>query len=347
MTAREVAPLLERYDLGAVHEVRVLEGGMFLKPLLVAAERGRYVLRGHTFRSTEAAFRFQAEVLDSLAAKGVRCPRVVRDRGGRVGEEREGAFWALHEYLGGTLYEWPEWHAAKADPSFVVGLGAQMAGVHNALAEVGSEVGTDGADLSTRLPPIQFGSLEIVRQQWDGRLEELSLEGSRNAPRTAEAFLACRSRLAQHWEWLARQVCQLGVARWARQLVHGDFSPVNLVFDDSGRRFGLIDWDCLHQGIRLYDALGDILSRCPVELAEVAAYEGDKVQRYLEAYSEHARPALRTEELAAVPAFCLARQLEDLRQRLHVLADLPAGRDAEYARLVNARLRVIEGCRAN
>lgn len=340
------ATVVERYDLGAVRHTRVLAGGMFLKPLLITTDGGRFVLRGHTFRPTEADFRFQAEALAALAAQGVRCPQVVRDREGSLGQEREGAFWALHEYFGGELYDWPTWSVAKEDSSFVRGLGAQVAVVHNALAAVGSLSGEPTRELSPLLPPIQFAFLDVVRQQWEQSLDDLDSEGATHAARTAEAFLAARAPLAAHWQWLSHQVDRLGIAQWSQQLVHGDVSPVNLVFDPSGRRFSLIDWDCLHWGVRLYDALGDILSRPPVEAAGEAKCERDKVQLYLEAYSEQAVPEPGEDELRAAPVFCLARQLEDLRQRLHVLSGLPLAQDAEYARLVGARIRVMDDCRA-
>jgi chorismate mutase len=43
-----------------------------------------------------------------------------------------------------------------------------------------------------------------------------------------------------------------------------------------------------------------------------------------------------------VPAFCLARQLEDLRQRLAVLRQLPPERDGEYETLIKMRAHLME-----
>ncbi|MBI3920120.1 MAG: phosphotransferase [Armatimonadetes bacterium] len=335
----ETAELLNSYDVGMMSELRLLGGGMFLKPLLVVTDQGKYVLRGHAFRSTARQFQVQAEVVNRAADLGVRCPRVLRDHEGYFGHDREGVCWAVHEYLEGNLYTWPAWRAAKRDASFLRGLGNQVAATHHALA--GIEEG-GSATLSPSLPPIQFRFLDEIRQHWDSSLDALERQASAPAPRTTETFLCRRQRLAEPWEWLGEQVEALGIAQWPRQLVHGDVSPVNLVFDEAGREFGLIDWDCLHDGLRLYDALGDVLNRPPVEFIDAARYESDAVQCYLEGYCDHAKPALTAEEIAAVPVFCLARQLEDLRQRLHVLATLPDEQDEVYAQLVEARLRIME-----
>jgi hypothetical protein len=43
-----------------------------------------------------------------------------------------------------------------------------------------------------------------------------------------------------------------------------------------------------------------------------------------------------------VAAFNLARQLEDLRQRLQTVVTMPAERDEEYATLVYIRLTIME-----
>jgi Ser/Thr protein kinase RdoA (MazF antagonist) len=131
------------------------------------------------------------------------------------------------------------------------------------------------------------------------------------------------------------------------QPVHGDVSPVNMVFPP-GSEFVLIDWDNAHLGFRVYDALGDVLNRPAVEDAAGARFSWEEVRRYLRGYAAATRRPLTPSELRCVPAFCLARHLEDLRQRLFVLASLAREADATYAALIAMRVllmnQIIQTC---
>ena len=79
----EAAAVLAEYELAPILDVTPLEGGMFLRPLLIETARGRYVLRAHAFRADAARLRFQAEAVNHVADGGFLCPRVIRDRRGR------------------------------------------------------------------------------------------------------------------------------------------------------------------------------------------------------------------------------------------------------------------------
>ncbi|MBM3494241.1 MAG: hypothetical protein FJX72_07970, partial [Armatimonadetes bacterium] len=111
----------EAYDIGSVRRTEVLRGGMFLQPRLIETDRGRFVLRAHTFRNEASSFRFQAETIEYAAEHGFPCPRVLRRRDGRWGVRREGAFWALHEYADGDVLNWYRWCALKCDTPSILG----------------------------------------------------------------------------------------------------------------------------------------------------------------------------------------------------------------------------------
>jgi Ser/Thr protein kinase RdoA (MazF antagonist) len=333
---------LAAYDIGTVQDWRHLEGGMFLKPVLVTTDVGKFVLRRHTFRATESGFRFQAETLDFLAQQGVRCPRVLRDRWGRWGQADGDAFWALHEFLDGDFFDWQSWQRAKSSAEFLRGVGSQVARIHAVLAQARP---TGDESLLPALPPIQFDHLEDIRQQWRADLQRLERTASL-APRSVEALTAHQSLMEEHEEWLREQVRQQGISQLPRQLVHGDVSPVNMVFDDTRAQFGLIDWDCLHRGWRIYDALSDVLNRPPVEQAESADFNEEEIVHYLKGYQEATAAPLLPEELRAVLPLCLARQLEDLRQRVRALPSLPSEKDLEYAVLIRGRVRMMNQMRA-
>jgi len=330
--------ILESYDIGKVSGCEVLEGGMFLKPLLVITDTGKYVLRGHTFRNTEPSFQFQADVLAHLRRMGIRTPQVIRDSLGRLGQRRGSAFWAVHEYVDGHNYSWTAWRAAKAVPNFLEGIGSQMARIHDTLADAQPR---GESSFPSGFPPIQFLSIEAIHRQWNEDLDRLHSGMAPHSPRSQEALVANRNEVENCWQVLKKEVTSLRIADLPRQLVHGDVSPVNMIFKGGNPEFVLIDWDCVHLGLRLYDALGDILNRPPRELAEHDEFDFDEVRCYLKGYQEGTGQRITHREMTCVPAFCLARQLEDLRQRLCLLASLTKEQDEEYAILIRGRIRML------
>ena len=335
----EWSQLLPEYRLGRVLSTSLLDGGMFARPCLLTTDSGRYVLRRHTFRADARRFRFQAEVLSAASTRGVICPRVVPDGTGRWGRRVDSSFAAVHEYLAGRCTPWPEWQQRKAVPGFLRALGGRIAAVHDVLSHV-----TPGGDaaLPRELPPIQYVHIRRQLAHWQTQIERLSACPSVPARETRRVFLSAGGVISAYWDLLVAAVSRLGIRSLPRQVVHGDISPVNLVFSGPADTMGLIDWDCTHRGHRLYDALGDVLLRPPWQQAVDGDSELDEIREYVAGYSQSTTRPLTQQEQACVPVFCIARQLEDLRQRLAVLPCLPQTRDAEYAALIHGRLRIMK-----
>jgi len=341
-TALPIANILADYDIGEVYDLELLEGGMFLKPISVNSATGKYVLRAHRFRTTEEEFQFQAETLEQLGARGFRCPQVVRTRNGAWGRSHDGVFWALHEYVHGHLYTWREWLERRSDDDFLADIGKGVAKLHDALRSV--EPGGN-SNFSQFLPPIQFQFLDDVRQQWQSDLDDLQANGSFATRASREVLIARRTEIERHWDDLVKATTALHICELPRQVVHGDVSPVNIVFADGA--FALIDWDCVHFGNRLYDALGDIQNRGPVELVPPTEFNAVEVQKYLGGYQNGTERQLSDLELRCVSVFCFARQLEDLRQRVTVLPTLSAANDEEYAALMERRIGMMRSIGKN
>lgn len=337
----QVRQFLQGYDLGPISGVRERGGGMFLRPMMIAAGARSVVLRRHSFRSTESSFQFQAESVEFAAGRGVRCARVIPRRDGGFGEAVDGRWWALHDYIEGQPIAWPRWSELKDRPGFMRRLGGKIALLHDALRD--ARPGGD-ASLPVECPPVQFDFLPAVRNHWQESMRQLQVA---EIPAANSRAALCNNAgvLEDHWRWLEDYWAQHG-RDLPRQIVHGDVSPVNMVFaHDSSDEFALIDWDNLHVGLRMYDALGDVQNRAPADLWQTAQLNTQHIGEYLKGYAESTNLPLSAAEQACVPAFCLARHLEDLRQRLHVLSTLPAERDAEYARLIEIRLRFMRQIR--
>ena len=335
--------LLAAYDIGAVLDVAALHGGMFLKPLRIDTADGRFVLRGTRFRPTVAAFEFQAHAMNHVAARGARCARVLRDRQGRLAQACNGAAWALVEYLEGYTCPWPRWCEATHDePGFIEPIARQVAAVHDLLASV--EPAGD-PELSPMFPPMQFQLLDETRRHWNESLDAMSQLPEIAASRSRDTFMRLRNKLSGHWEWLCETAKAKHVDQLPRQIVHGDMSPVNLVFLDHGKGCGFIDWDNLHVGNRFYDCLGDVLNRPPVDELRYHRLHLDAARRYLDSYRRSVQEPVTDHELACVRPFCVARQMEDLRQRVAALPSLPSDSDDEYAALIEIRVGMMDQIR--
>jgi Ser/Thr protein kinase RdoA (MazF antagonist) len=310
---------------------------MFLRPILATTSEGKFVLRAHRFRASSDEFQFQAETLEHLKALGFGCPQIVRTHSGALGRKQDGVFWALHQFVEGHVYSWIEWKEQKLEGNFLFELGRDIAKVHDALAAI-----TPGGDsrFSPALPPIQFALLRYIHRLWRIDLDRLQNTSGGSAPASRTVLARYKSQIADSWRIVVKASAKLKVRELTPQIVHGDVSPVNIVFTASG--FFLIDWDCVHLGLRLYDALGDVLNRGPAEEMADAQFDEKQVQRYLEGYRSGTQREMTDAEARAIPLFCLARQLEDLRQRVAVLAALSRTEDEQHAVLIKGRVRMME-----
>jgi len=111
------------------------------------------------------------------------------------------------------------------------------------------------------------------------------------------------------WKFLAAAVARDGIADLSLQLVHGDVSPVNLIFE--GETPTLIDWDCLHYGVRIYDLLGDVVNRPPASRAGGSEFRREEAERLLRGYDRASTRPFSREERRAIATFSMARQLEE------------------------------------
>lgn len=329
-----VAVWCERhFGLREVYVERELTGGMFARPLLLCTERGWFVYRTHRFRANHQAFRFQAELVAAAAVIGL-APRILPTLNGEpcaIDPTGEGVV-ALHAYAEGWQYDWESWRETLDEsPSFIASLGAAVAALHNAL--LACHPAGDPA-LSCDLPPIQFIRLGEIWTSWERDLDRLASSPDVECGASRNALLSRKRFLAECWRELEERSAEVRLI--AMQPVHGDISPVNLVWREGGPPV-FIDWDASHVGHRLYDALGDVLHRPPGSRPEANRLCLDHLRSYLRGYSNAIDRPLGPTELSMIPAFTLARQLEDLRQRLAVLPTLPVSLDAQYARLIEMR----------
>jgi Ser/Thr protein kinase RdoA (MazF antagonist) len=331
----------DAYGFSELRAQSVLQGGMFARPVLLCTDRGLFLLRIHTFRGTVSAFQFQAEAIESAWRAGVICPRVEPTQNGAwcVPLASSHGIIALHQFVEGRCDDWITWHGRKQSQSgFLHALGRRVAELHNALgaAHPGGE-----SSLDSSLPPIQFSKLHEQFGAWRADMDRLQRETNLECADAREQLLSLGSRIDTHWQRLLAADARHRPGLLPRQVVHGDISPVNMVFDTDDRP-AFIDWDCVHCGLRMYDALGDVLNRPPDDCPEWNRFNKENVDEYLDGYAVGLTRPLSELELRLAPTFCLARQLEDLRQRLYGLSTLDASQNTRYARLIAMRVDMMD-----
>jgi len=335
---------LKQYGFSQLQVEGPLGGGMFSQPLLLSTDRGKFLLRRHTFRSNIESFRFQAEATQWAHDRGVSCSTVYKTLDGDWGIElpESQCVLALHRFVEGSTLDWSTWHRLKESaPSFLVNLGVVVAQLHNCLSC--AEPGGD-PELSSSLPPMQFRFIREIHDHWNKCVEKLSADNQVLCRRSKSSLLSLMPRIQSHWDHLLSSLVIHLIDELPLQIVHGDVSAVNIVFD-SNNSMAFIDWDCIHRGSRLYDALGDILNRYPHQQPELNRFRKTHVEAFLKGYSSALDQPLSSLELDLVPAFCLARQLEDLRQRLQVIPHLSEEHDETYSLLIGMRVEIMDQIR--
>jgi len=113
------------------------------------------------------------------------------------------------------------------------------------------------------------------------------------------------------------------IADLSLQLVHGDVSPVNLIFEVRPQRLSI--GIAFTMESRIYDLLGDVVNRPPASRAGGSEFAVKKPERLLRGYDRASTRPFSREERRAIATFSMARQLEDLRQRMAVLPVVDVG----------------------
>lgn len=333
----------DHYGLDGARLVGILEGGMFSRPVHVRTDSEEYVLRRHTIRHTPEAFRFQAEAIEGAVQCGVPCAVVKRTSNNAwcVPTPDGSAVYALHRYVEGEVVGWETWRERSLrQRSFLENLGVSTARCHNVLAKI-----RPGGDPSLAITesPIRFDRLHEIRQHWL-TASDTFLSGAHRDDEAAATLWSRFERIENHWSWLQDQLDMEEISKLPQQIVHGDISPVNLVWTDREQPV-LIDWDVIHVGWRIYDALGDVLNRTPEGRPDWNRFRVDDVVCYLQGYSTVLETPLSVQERSMVPAMCLARQLEDLRQRVATLPTLDPAKRPLYASLIAMRVEMMDQIR--
>lgn len=305
--------VLREYDLGRVREI-VGAGGTAGRTWRVAAARGEYFLRLRGARTSGVErLRFDHGLRAHVAARGVPTACAVRTRGGDRWVRRGGRVYELYPYVAGRPF-------AAQDLDELVHAAQALAAFHRAAQDYVPQ--GVGAQRVAQYTSLGFSD-EISDRMDDPRLQRINLHGVRGLAATpAEERLVdrCLARVAG----FERAYAGPAYARLAGHVIHGDYTPANVLFNPQGRVVGIFDFDWAMFGPRCLDVAyglcffateprqidaADIWS-----LTDAAQFTVQRCAVFLRAY--HGAWPLARAEIRAIPhAFCslwLSKRLEGM-----------------------------------
>lgn len=241
LASTEVLAVLAQYDLGPPTSVRELPRGSRRSPkLLLHTERGRFVLkRRATGRDKIDRARFSHELLTHLQRRGFPVPTLIAARDGRTLIEREGRLFELFEYVSGEAYDASLTRTSSA--------GETLARLHDALTDFTSSIAP---------PETSFHDLRAVR---------VGLNSIPTVASSHDSVVGHEAELLSATQWLHEQydaaadaVNRAGAAEWPRGVIHGDWHPGNMLYDD-GRVSVVLDLDSARRAPRVIDVANGML----------------------------------------------------------------------------------------
>ena len=202
----DLADFLGGYDVGGLLSCKGIAEGVENSNYFVHTEGGNFILTLYEKRVAEGDLPFFVELMDHLAARGLNCPRPVRDRRGAALGRLAGRPAAMVTFLDGVWIRQPGVDHCGA-------LGSALAQLHRA-----------GSDFAIR----RRNALSV--ESWPG----LFAAAGEGADRVSPGLTAL---VTEELAFLA--------AEWPRGLpdgiIHADLFPDN-VFFLGGRLSGLIDF---------------------------------------------------------------------------------------------------------
>jgi Ser/Thr protein kinase RdoA (MazF antagonist) len=224
----ELAAVLERYDLGEIHDTeRQLKGSRRSPKLIITAARGRFLLKRRARgRDHPIKVAFAHGIQQFLAGQSFPLARLVPVR---EGDETmvivNDLIYELFEYVAGTPYD--KSLEATFDAGRVLGLFHRLLGGYESDWEPSRRGYHDSNAVRGHLNgiPASVGKDDSVV----GKESEL---------------LATVSNLYDAYETACERVNNVDFYEWPAQIVHSDWHPGNMLFL-YGRVAGVIDYDSL------------------------------------------------------------------------------------------------------
>ncbi len=243
--ARELAVVLSHYDLGVIDRIRVYPRGSRRSPKLrIRTDRGEFLIKRRAVgRDDPDRVAFAHGLVLYLAEQGYPVPRLIATRPGADSMLRlDGRIYEMFEYIQGRRYD--QSLAASEQAGVVLG------GLHRLLAGYKAESGSTGATYHAA------GGLDSKLARIADAVRAVEPQADRGAINRTCTFL----REAYHRA--ADRVERAGFARWPTCILHGDWHPGNLIYQEdpaASSVVAVLDFDSARQGPRMTDVANAVL----------------------------------------------------------------------------------------
>ena len=298
MNGSDPRPVLDAYSLGAVQEISSA-GGTAGKTWKVVTAAGNFFLRLRGVRtSSEARLRFDHGLRAHLVERGVPTAAAMTRQDGAQWLRTEDGVYELYPFIDGR--------------AFNPGRLAEVASAGRALAQY-HQVAAEFAPPSTAEEPIAQYTTLGFSDAVSGRMDDPELQLENMAEVRNLAADDCERGLV---DWCMDRVEEMrhaygGTAfeRLTGWVIHGDYTPANLLFSEEGDVVGIFDLDWALPGARCRDVADGLYffatrprtidSADIWSLTDAAEFDAERCAVFLDGYQQVA--PLRAEEIEAVP----------------------------------------------
>ncbi|MBN2137387.1 MAG: phosphotransferase [Sedimentisphaerales bacterium] len=220
-TPEELVRVLSHYDIGVVHKAEAVSAGNRRVPKMVfLSEKGKFFLKRRSRSRNDLKWVTFAHAVQSYLAKdGYPAVSLVttRDAGSTVLQINHHVY-EMFEFVTGSRYD------GSAEQT--LDIGRRLAGLHRRLADFKSDA---------RPPQACFHDSATVRRHLKTLGSDRLAGPDRQMQVTAEALMPL-------YNGSSARVNQCGFDSWQEQIIHGDWHPGNMLFND-GRIAAVLDFD--------------------------------------------------------------------------------------------------------
>lgn len=318
--------VLSEYDLGIVQEI-VAAGGTAGRTWRVYTSSGEYLLRLRGVRtSSEERLQFDHGLREHVAARGVPTACAVRTRAGDGWVRCGSRVYELYPFVVGRPFD-------ASSPDELARAAQALATFHQAARDYAPA--RAGTQVVAQYTTLGFSDATSHRMD-DPLLQRINLQGVKSlagAPEDEQLVDRCIARVAG----FERTYAGPAYDRLTGYVIHGDYTPANVLFSTTGEVTGIFDFDWSMFGARCLDvAYGlcffateprQIDAASIWSLTDAAEFTVERCATFLSAY--HRAWPLDLDEIRAIPhAFCslwLSKRLEGMakvesHQRLRFFA---------------------------
>jgi len=300
----EPREILAEYDIGVLSQVTAA-GGTAGRTWKIDTSTGTYFLRLRGVRTSgDRRLRFDHGLRRRLVARGVPTASAVPTRAGDLWVRRHGRVYELYPFVYGRTF-------CPTSEKEIANAARALAAYHRAAAEFVPPSPSEEA--IAQYTTLEFSN-EVSDRMDDPRLLAVNMHGVRDLAGTGrerELVDRCLARV----EGMAQSYAGNIYEKLAGWIIHGDYTPANLLFSKNGEVVGIFDLDWAVPGPRCRDVADGLYffsvkprqidSEDIWSLTDAAELDMDRCLVFLNAYLEAA--PLSPYEIDAMPSALAGR----------------------------------------